>query len=460
MTKPFSMKTYLLFIYSLFITCSLIPMHSMAQGIINTSGTHLIANGAVHIVVNDGGFTNDGTFAKSTSSFVFTGSTSTAGSFIAGTSATDFYNLTLNKSANGLQLNRNIGVSNLVTFTSGDSIFLNNKIVDLGSTGSLSGETSSKRFTGQTGGYIMITQSLNAPSAVNPGNLGIEITSAANLGSTVIKRSHTVYRDRSITRNFDITPTNNAALNATLVFHYFHSELRTTVESTLSTYSSSNGGTNWFYISGGPDLNTISNYITSTNVPSLHLLSLFSLADLPVHLLYIKAKAENRNAVIEWATSGEIDNDYFDIERSANGIAFSKIGTLKGSGNSSMQKTYQYIDEHPLTGTNYYRVKQVDTYLEFIYTGIVSVQITEPLIGVSLSPNPATNLLFVKINGLEANEMDMNLTDQHGKIYKSISLKCKKGENIFTINIEDLPKGLYYINLSGKNNQSVKFIKM
>lgn len=460
MTKPISMKTYLLTIYSLLVGLALIPLFSNAQGIINTSGTHLVANGTVSIVVNDGGFTNAGTFTKSTSSVVFTGSTATANSFIAGTAATDFYNLTLNKSANGLQLNRNIGVSNLITFTSGDSIFLNNNIVDLGSTGSLSGETSSKRFTGQTGGYIMITQSLNAPSAVNPGNLGMEITSAANPGSTVIKRAHTVFRNRSITRNFEITPTNNAALNATLVFHYLHSELRTAGEFTLSTYSSSNGGVNWFYVSGGPDLNTISDYITSTNVPSLHLFSFFSLADLPVHLLYIKGKAVGRDALIEWATSGEIDNDYFDIERSANGITFSKIGTVKGSGNTSIQKTYQYTDEQPLAGTNYYRIKQVDTNLDFIYSGIVSVPITEPVIGISLSPNPATNLLLVKINGMEADEIDLNLMDQHGKIYKSISLKCKKGENNFTFNIEDLPKGLYYINLLGKNSQSVKFIKM
>jgi len=454
------MKTILLTIYSLFITWSLIPICSMAQGIINTSGTHLVANGGVSIVVNDGGFTNDGTFTKSTGSVVFTGSTATANSFIAGTTTTDFYNLTLNKSANGLLLNRNIGVSNFITFTSGDSIFLNNYNVDLGSTGSLSGETSAKRFTGQTGGYIMITPSLNAPSAVNPGNLGMEITSAANLGSTVIKRAHTVFRNRSVTRNFEITPANNAALNATLVFHYLHSELRSAGEFTLSTYSSSNGGTNWLYISGGPDLNTISNYITSTNVNSLHLFSLFSLADLPVHLLYIKGKAINRNSLIEWATSGEIDNDYFDIERSANGITFSKIGTVKGSGSTSIQQIYQFTDEYPLAGTNYYRIKQVDTNLDFIYSGIASVEITEPQVGISLSPNPATNLLFVKINGLEADEIDLSLMDQHGKIYKSISLKCKKGENIFTVNIEDLPKGLYYINLSGKNKQSVKFMKM
>ncbi len=454
------MKTYLSILYLLLTALLYAPICSIAQGILNTNGTRIVVNGAASIVINEGGFTNEGTFTKGTGSVVFTGSTATANSFIAGAAATDFYNLILNKSANGLQLNRNIGVSNLVSFTSGDSIFLNTYNVDLGSTGSLSGETSSKRFTGQTGGYIMITQSLNAPVAVNPGNLGVEITSAANLGSTVIKRAHTVYRNRSITRNFEITPTNNAALNATLVFHYYHSELRTAGEFTLSTYSSSNGGANWFYVSGGPDLNTINDYITSTNLNSLNLYSFFSLADLPVHILYIKGKAFNRNAVIEWSTSGEIDNDYFDIERSVNGIEFSKIGRVKGSGNTSMQRTYQYTDEGPLTGTNYYRVKQVDANLDFKYSGIVSVQISDPLIGVSLSPNPATNLLHLKINSLDAEEFDMNVIDQHGKVYKSNSLKCNKGENNFTIAIEDLPKGLYYIKLSGKNNQSVKFMKM
>lgn len=454
------MKTFSVIIHLLIFNWAVAPLCSNAQGIINTSSTNLVANGAVQIVVNNGGFTNNGTFIKSTGTVSFTGSSATSSSFIDGTATTDFYNLTLNKSANGLQLNRNIGVSNLITFTSGDSIFLNSFIVDLGSTGSLSGETSSKRFTGQTGGYIMSTQTLNAPSAANPGNLGMEITSAANLGSTVIKRAHTVFRNRSVTRSYDITPTNNAALNATLVFHYFHSELRSAGEFTLSTYGSMNSGANWLYVSGGPDLNTISDYITSTNVSSLHLYTLFSLADLPVHLLYLKGKAVNREAQLEWATSGEIDNDYFDIERSANGITFSKIGVVKGSGNTSIKQTYLFTDEHPLGGANYYRIKQVDTNLDFMYSGIASVEISEPQVGISLSPNPATNLIFVKVNEMEADIIDLNLMDQHGKIYKSISLKCKKGENIFTINIADLPKGLYYINLSGKNNQSVKFLKM
>lgn len=454
------MKTFSFTIYKMLGLLVLMPLFCSAQGLTNTSGTHIVVNGAVSIVINNGGLSNAGSFTKSTGTVVFTGSNATSGSFIGGSSTTDFYNLTLNKSANGLQLNNHISVSNQITFTSGDSIFLNNYNVDLGSTGSLSGETSSKRFTGQTGGYIMITQNLNAPTAVNPGNLGMEITSAANLGSTVIKRMHTVYRNKSITRNFEIVPTNNAALNATLLFHYLHSEFRGNTETALSTYGSTNGGVNWNYMSCCLDLNTGGDFITTNNVQSLHLYTLFSFAELPVLLIYLKGKQVGADVQIDWATSGETDNDHFDIERSANGLSFSKIGTIKGSGSSTMQKNYQFLDEQPLPGTNYYRLKQVDNNDEFVYSGTISVLMSTTTASVNLSPNPANNLVFLKINSNDEGQTEMNLVDQNGKAYQSKSLKCVKGENNFILNIQELPKGIYYIRLTGSTNQTIKLLKM
>jgi hypothetical protein len=447
---------------NLFILCflSAIPVCSPAQGLINTNGSSLVSNDAVTIVIQDGGLTNNGTFIKSTGTIAFTGNSSTSSSFVGGTAATDFYNLTLNKTANGLQLNRNIGVSNLVTFTSGDSIFLNNYTVDLGSTGSISGENNNSRFTGQTGGYIMITQSLNAPAAVNPGNLGIDITSAADLGSTVIKRSQTVFRNKSITRNFEILPANNAALNATLVFHYFPSELRSIVESTLATYSSSNGGVNWSFV-GNTTLSTPFDYITSTNINSFDLFTLFNQVDLPVQLLFLKGNAVNKTVELNWATSGEIDNDHFEIERSVDGINFSTIGKVNGNGNSSIQQTFLFTDHHPIGGTNYYRLKQVDNNQMFTHTRIISVLIkSDPQIDITLSPNPATNILFVKITGADPGQADLKLMGQNGKLYKTLPVVCKKDEVNFSINIEDLPKGLYYIRFSGVINHSIKFIKV
>jgi hypothetical protein len=105
---------------------------------------------------------------------------------------------------------------------------LNNKILDLGTTGSLIGESETSRaFTTDTG---FIQRSGNNPNGTNLGNLGAVITSSTNLGNTIIRRGHKVQTgisgsNNSIARYFDIIPVNNLALKATLRFYYFDAEL-------------------------------------------------------------------------------------------------------------------------------------------------------------------------------------------------------------------------------------------
>ncbi len=101
-------------------------------------------------------------------------------------------------------------------------------------------------------------------SNLNVGGMGAILTESSNLGSTVIRRAHTVQTGlnggTSIKRYYDITPTNNSGLNATLVFKYDDSELNGKPEPTLKLFSSTNSGTNWLYMGG--TVNIATNEIT------------------------------------------------------------------------------------------------------------------------------------------------------------------------------------------------------
>ena len=83
-----------------------------AQGIKISSGASLVMNGSANLVLSNSGLTNNGQFSPGIGTVVFSGNSATSGSFINGSSSTGFYNLTLNKSANGIQLGRNITLSN------------------------------------------------------------------------------------------------------------------------------------------------------------------------------------------------------------------------------------------------------------------------------------------------------------------------------------------------------------
>lgn len=81
---------------------------------------------------------------------------------------------------------------------------------------------------------------------------------------------------------------------------------------------------------------------------------------LPVTLVSFIINTKNSNALAEWETASEKNNDYFLLERSEDGENFEVIGRIMGSGTTSAPHKYQYEDNMPLSGTSYYRLKQVD----------------------------------------------------------------------------------------------------
>ena len=95
---------------------------------------------------------------------------------------------------------------------------------------------------------------------------------------------------------------------------------------------------------------------------------------LPVELLYFNGQMQEKEVHLEWVTETEINNDFFTIERSENGINFSPISEIPGSGNSNSSRYYSTIDYSPPTkNTIYYRLKQTDFNGEFSYSKTVSI---------------------------------------------------------------------------------------
>ena len=81
---------------------------------------------------------------------------------------------------------------------------------------------------------------------------------------------------------------------------------------------------------------------------------------LPVELIYFTGKAEENDVLLSWATSVEINNDYFEVQRSVDGINFEVIGIVDGNGDSNEEIEYRYTDSQPYLGLSYYRLRQVD----------------------------------------------------------------------------------------------------
>jgi hypothetical protein len=434
-------------------------LHS--QGLLTTSGAQVSVNGNAKFVIRNGGFTNNGVFKPGTGEVVFSGTTTTSGSFINGTAATGFYTLVINKTSNGVQLGRNISVSNQLIFTNGDSLFLNGYNIDLGTTGSLSGETNTKRVTGRTGGYIQSTMVLNAPAGVNPGNLGLKFTSTANLGSTVIRRGHQQQVGASIYRYYDITPTVNSGLNATMDFNYFDAELAGLAEPNLGMFASDNGGTHWSNL-GEDGLDQGSNLLTVNGINTLDRLTLANIsAPLAVKLIRFYAEPYQNDIRLRWLTSTETNNQLFIIERSSDGIVFMEIGEVSGSGNSNQVREYQFTDQQPLPAVSWYRLRQVDVDGKNTYSAVVMINRQDPSAeNARVYPNPVTGTTaYLSLTGTTSGVQQIQLYNQAGVLLRKFNVSRIAGTSVIVLETGNLTAGIYTLRQPGNAGFRLQFVK-
>ena len=250
-----------------FTTLAVIAFSGLrAQGLYLSSGVNWVTKNSPWLVLNNANLTSDGHFSADSSTVLFTGDISPSHSFIGGYAPVTFYNLTISKS--DVQLNNNTTVIGTITLDSG-SLLLNGYTLDLGTSGSIVGESDYSPITGSRGGTITITATLNAPHAVNPGNIGVELTSQANFGSTVITRGHlqqtTSSGATSIQRWFNIVPETNSNAPASLRFFYFDSELAGKDKNALALFSSKEGDDSWS-VEGKDASNPVAGWIFKGNI--------------------------------------------------------------------------------------------------------------------------------------------------------------------------------------------------
>lgn len=178
---------------------------------------------------------------------------------------------------------------------------------------------------------------------------------------------------------------------------------------------------------------------------------------LPIGLIRFEASAIDNTAVeLNWETSSEQDNDYFVIERSADGFdGWEDILQVDGAGNSETPRTYSAIDEFPLDGISYYRLKQVD------FNGQQRIHDTESVLidnsrasELVIFPNPATDLLTIKGDLVLLSTFE--LLNPMGQNVRLNVHSYKQDDGSMVLDVSTLKAGVYLV----KNGAEVySFIK-
>ncbi len=175
---------------------------------------------------------------------------------------------------------------------------------------------------------------------------------------------------------------------------------------------------------------------------------------LPIKLNYFDAYNINNQIELRWETASEINNDFFTIERSIDGINFKPIEIIKGAGNSSKVLNYSTIDKEPEIGINYYRLKQTDYDGKFEYSSIVNITQKGDLNTISIYPNPNNGNFTISTQNSQV--IDYQIIDYSGKAIKIGTINSLNSN----LNISDLSPGIYFLltTLNNNNTTSRKII--
>jgi hypothetical protein len=167
-----------------------------------------------------------------------------------------------------------------------------------------------------------------------------------------------------------------------------------------------------------------------------------NLSVLPVELLNFEVKKFGQSVVLNWTTATELNNDFFRVMRSRNAVEWDLLGIIPGSGNSNVPISYEYVDKAPLSGTNYYRLHQVDFDGTTTYLPIADIDFMESDLQVIVFPNPINDQLT--ISGLSEDFSVITIVNGIGQKVQEVTLRLPT-ESVLQIDARNWAKGAYVI---------------
>jgi hypothetical protein len=179
---------------------------------------------------------------------------------------------------------------------------------------------------------------------------------------------------------------------------------------------------------------------------------------LPVELIHFDAQAAaNRTADLHWATASELNNNYFDVERSYDAIHWEWVGNVTGNGTTNQLTDYSFTDKSIATSQNmaYYRLKQVDFDGAFEYSNerVVRFDGKVEKLAIAAYPNPFNNEVTILANTNEPYSIEV--TDINGLLLLAID---NAKSHTHRLDLTEWTSGVYIVNVT--SSQGTKYLKV
>ena len=181
------------------------------------------------------------------------------------------------------------------------------------------------------------------------------------------------------------------------------------------------------------------------------------ISTLPVELTSFSSICDDNNAVsVNWTTASEHNSDFFQVEKSRDGINWANLSTVKAAGNSMQTIQYSVKDKNANNGTNYYRLSQVDMDGAMKVYDIISTNCAmDQQLSLLAYPNPSNGQFTVKIENAEGGKYDLAITDIQGKAIEQQNIDLETGTTVVKMNPVGLQPGVYLLQFK-QDGQSIQ----
>jgi hypothetical protein len=183
-------------------------------------------------------------------------------------------------------------------------------------------------------------------------------------------------------------------------------------------------------------IQAFSNFATVWNHTGSGFATLQGLFDsvLPVDLTRFEGQGKDQQVELSWTTASELNNDFFEVQRSSDGRIFEPIGKVDGNGTRSTPLDYAFTDRAPKAGVNYYRLRQVDFDGAFEYSNVIAVEVKDKGGEIGLFPNPASEMVEVRLPlSWSDGQAEVRIRDVAGRVVRHFPMQAVEGPVSFTL---------------------------
>ena len=177
---------------------------------------------------------------------------------------------------------------------------------------------------------------------------------------------------------------------------------------------------------------------------------------LPVTLTQIRAIWDGTHVNVQWNVHSETGVSVYEVERSIDGVAFTKIGTVAPHAGSFAADAYSFADGQPADGDNFYRIKVVNQNGSDTYTNIAIVSVPTGKMLIAVYPNPVKDgLIKLWFKNTKAGTYQVQLYSMDGKAILSKSISHPGSAATYTIRSGTIAQGIYHAIIRSSDGKSV-----